>query len=210
MTFDFEDSRHQLMLERARRREAERRPVTAEITVKDGGAVLRLLDRGGNVAEDRHRITLPGSVDYLCGAVLTLAGEFINAAGFRLDGGWDEATFEQGVTRSPIDVTREYLAYIDRKLGPVPPLGPRPEGLSAQRRGYGAWQLCYLNRQFWELDYTARLSGPEWRLSNRAGEKVLGEYADAAAAMRAAVERGQRSGAGPVADPAAFHEEGTA
>ncbi|AEM88865.1 hypothetical protein [Streptomyces violaceusniger] len=181
------------VLQRAKAAEARTRPVTAELTVKDGAAVLRLLDRDGNVGADRYRITLPGSVDYLSGPTLTLAGEFIAAAGFRLDGGWNDPTEwdtpDGQKARTAIDVTPEYLAYVGRKFGPMPSLGERPEGMSAHHNGWGSWQLCYQNRRFFDLKWAPRLTGPEWTLCSLMNGNGATEHQDPQEAMAAAVDR---------------------
>ncbi|MFD8339997.1 hypothetical protein ACFV42_46530 [Streptomyces solisilvae] len=186
-----DDGRMQV-LRQAKEVEARTRPVAAELAVKDGAAVLRLLDRNGRVGASRYRLTLPGSCNGISGPVLTLAGEFIAAAGFRLDGGWTDpsewATADGEAARTALDVTPEYLAYVERRYGPPPSLGERPAGLTAHRNGWSCWQICYQNRRFFELAWTARLTGPEWTLSTSAGRGAT-EHESAQDAMAAAVER---------------------
>ena len=179
------------VIRRAKAAEERTRPVTAEVTVKGGAAVLRLLDRGGHVSADRYRIILPGTVDYLCGSVLTLADEFIVAAGFRLDGGWTDPTEwntpDGEQARTLLDVTPEYLAYVERQFGPPPTLGEQPKGMTAHRTEWGEWQLCYQNRRFYALKWTPKLTGPEWTLSATTGN-YTSEHESAQDALAAAVE----------------------
>jgi len=172
-------------MRRSLREEQRTRPVAAELTVEDGAAVLRLLDRNNRVSADRYQVTLPGACDYISGPVLTRAGEFIAAAGFRLDGGWDEEHWQEGLTRTVLDVTPDYLAYIERKFG-KPSLGGLPAGIIAHRTGRASWQLHCGGHRF-DLCFTAKLSGPEWTLS--CGGRAATEHDGPQEAVTAAVGR---------------------
>jgi hypothetical protein len=148
-------------LERARRGELAGRFVRAEVKVRPGlggQGVLRLYGGAGNV----DVIQLGDGHQDADGQIRAAASEQIHRRGYRLDGGWDEA--DACTLRSPLDVTRTYLEFVERRFGPVPELPGLPPGMIAHQAQRGRWHVSYENRRYLDLTWQPRLQGDAWRV----------------------------------------------
>ncbi|MFF1678772.1 hypothetical protein ACFVYG_22365 [Streptomyces sp. NPDC058256] len=162
------------------------------LTGKDGHATerhtIQLTDRGRTEAETDPLSFYPGEITdgAMTEGLLIAAGWHLARLGFNYARGmqwaphtgseraeaqraqWSpklpEGARKQHTARVAIVPTAAYLAYQERRFGPVPDLGDLPPGIYAEPTQRGRWRVSKFNRLFWQLTWTPALDGDRWRV----------------------------------------------
>lgn len=155
--------------ERDRKAEERTRPVTAELTRNRGTreTVVRMLGESGAVRDTAHVIPLRIPHDVRQDEAEGAAAEALRKAGFRPVPGWTWTEVGADASRRrwrvAIEPTAAYLAYNERRFGPLPTI-PETPGVTFRRIRGGRWEATAPDGRTYALTWQPLIEGDQWRV----------------------------------------------